>query len=185
MLRGIRHEDVWGNSLLEGLQGEDRDYVYDRGRTTVSEQWRVQSMLVDEVFQSYWSQSWPGRWDILQLPTNRRSADKSRFGVKDQVNVTPCRCPSPATPRSTTKQYFTSAGNPWARCSMTKALIAPKHREFIKCLDWGICPMLNISVWMIWWSIWIRWFSIVNCKRSRGLLLREQYEDTQYKRMTR
>ena len=26
MLRGIRHEDVWGNSRLE-LQGEDRDYV--------------------------------------------------------------------------------------------------------------------------------------------------------------
>ena len=46
-------EDVWGNSRLEGLQGEDRDYVYDRGRTTVSEQWRAGSMLVDEGFQSY------------------------------------------------------------------------------------------------------------------------------------
>ena len=32
------HEGVWGNSRLEGPQGEDRDYVYDRGRTTVSEQ---------------------------------------------------------------------------------------------------------------------------------------------------
>jgi len=46
------HEDVWGNSQLEGLQGEDRDYVYDRGRTTVSEQWRARSILVDEVFKA-------------------------------------------------------------------------------------------------------------------------------------
>ena len=54
MLRRIRYEDVWGNSRLEGLQGEGRDYVYDRGRTTVSEQWRARSMLVDEGFQSYY-----------------------------------------------------------------------------------------------------------------------------------
>lgn len=52
MLQGIRHEDVWGNSRLEGLQGEGRDYVYNRARTTVSEQWRPRSMLVDEVFQA-------------------------------------------------------------------------------------------------------------------------------------
>ena len=52
MLRRIRHEDVWGNNRLEGLQGKGCDYVYDRGRTTISEQWRARSMLVDEGFKA-------------------------------------------------------------------------------------------------------------------------------------
>jgi hypothetical protein len=116
----MRHEDVWGNSRLEGLQGEDRDYVYDRGRTTVSEQWRARSILVDEVFKDI-SLSLDQGVEIFcdyqqTVGLLTKVNPKLKIMLRQKVNI----------------HISWNLGNPRARCGMIRALIAPTHQGFIK-----------------------------------------------------
>ena len=134
------HEDVWGNSRLEGLQGEDRDYVYDRGRTTVSEQWRARSILVDEVFKAI-SLSLDQGVEIF-CDYQQTAGLLTKVNPKLKIIL-----------RQKVQQgnihISWNLGNPRARCGMIRALIAPKHRGFIKVF--GLREMTrcqNRSVWM-------------------------------------